>query len=183
MDRRDGKLGGLEIPDNPLRQAREGKGLSISQLAAMSGVQKVTIELLECGRTTPRPHTVMRLGQVLGIGAEVLANDLLLWPGFRPTWRVRADEGMRMRALATAEQLSRLEADLRNAAGEEFNQEIAVALKQTIVQARGLLNLWACALEDGARDWAKKILEGADEACLMAQSLATLLLCPVKNVV
>lgn len=58
---------------NLLREAREGRGLSIRQLAEASGVDKALISRLEAGmRKAPEHSTLNRLATALAIDAEDL---------------------------------------------------------------------------------------------------------------
>jgi len=59
-----------------LRQARQRSGLSLGQLAELTGLRRETIAQLEHGRGEPQPYAVNRLAAALGtspiglIGAE-----------------------------------------------------------------------------------------------------------------
>ncbi len=48
-----------------LRQARQRQGLSISQLAEMSGLRRETISRFEHGQEEPQPYALRRLSAVL----------------------------------------------------------------------------------------------------------------------
>lgn len=58
-----------------LREAREAKGLSAPQLAAISGVSAYTIYGLELGRNLPGLHTVVALCEVLGGTLDDLVKE------------------------------------------------------------------------------------------------------------
>jgi transcriptional regulator with XRE-family HTH domain len=49
-----------------LRQARQRSGLSLSQLAELTGLRRETIAQLEHGRSEPQPYMVHRLAAALG---------------------------------------------------------------------------------------------------------------------
>jgi transcriptional regulator with XRE-family HTH domain len=49
-----------------LRQARQRSGLSISQLAELTGLRRDTITHLEHGKEEPQPYAVRRLAAALG---------------------------------------------------------------------------------------------------------------------
>ena len=57
----------------PLRTARLSKGVSLSRLAALAGVSKMTVINIEAGRTSPRPETVRKLAMALSVSPEELA--------------------------------------------------------------------------------------------------------------
>jgi transcriptional regulator with XRE-family HTH domain len=48
-----------------LRQARQSRGYSIGQLAAITGLRRETITDLEHGRTEPQPYALARLATAL----------------------------------------------------------------------------------------------------------------------
>jgi len=48
-----------------LRQARQRQGLSISQLAEMTGLRRENISRLEHGQEEPQPYALRRLAAVL----------------------------------------------------------------------------------------------------------------------
>jgi A/G-specific adenine glycosylase len=52
---------------SPLRKARQGKGLTLVQLAALSKVTKRTILSIEHGRSSPSEKTLEKLAAVLGV--------------------------------------------------------------------------------------------------------------------
>lgn len=49
-----------------LRQARQRSGLSISQLAELTGLRRDTITHLEHGKEEPQPYVMRRLADALG---------------------------------------------------------------------------------------------------------------------
>jgi transcriptional regulator with XRE-family HTH domain len=61
-----------------LRQVRQRSGLSISQLAEMTGLRRDTITHLEQGKEDPQPYAFRRLAAVLSASdAELLGTRLL----------------------------------------------------------------------------------------------------------
>lgn len=58
-----------------LREAREAKGLSAPQLAAISGVGTYTIYGLELGKNMPPLHTAVALCEALGITPNDLVKE------------------------------------------------------------------------------------------------------------
>ncbi len=48
-----------------LRQARQRQGLSISQLAELTGLRRESISRFEHGQEEPQPYALRRLAQVL----------------------------------------------------------------------------------------------------------------------
>jgi len=61
-----------------LRQVRQRSGLSISQLAEMTGLRRDTITHLEQGKEDPQPYAFRRLVAVLSAtDAELLGTRLL----------------------------------------------------------------------------------------------------------
>ncbi len=49
-----------------LREARSERGLTAEDLAALSGISATTVFRIEHGKTTPRPHVIRQLSEVLG---------------------------------------------------------------------------------------------------------------------
>ena len=64
-----------------LRQARQRSGLSLGQLAELTGLRRETIAQLEHGRSEPQPYMVHRLAAALGaspaglLGSEGAASE------------------------------------------------------------------------------------------------------------
>ena len=50
-----------------LRVLRQGKGLSLGQLADMTGIRRDTLTHLETGREDPQPYHVRLLARVLDV--------------------------------------------------------------------------------------------------------------------
>ncbi|MEO7002499.1 MAG: helix-turn-helix transcriptional regulator [Ktedonobacterales bacterium] len=55
-----------------LRQVRQRSGLSISQLADLTGLRRETIAHLEHGQEEPQPYVTRRLAAILGASAPEL---------------------------------------------------------------------------------------------------------------
>ncbi len=55
-----------------LRQARQRSGLSLGQLAELTGLRRETIAQLEHGRSEPQPYMVHRLAAALGTSMDGL---------------------------------------------------------------------------------------------------------------
>lgn len=60
-----------------LREVRERRFLTQQQLADLVGTTKANVSRLESGTQRPRPGTVLRLAEALGIAPE----DLVDWEG------------------------------------------------------------------------------------------------------
>lgn len=61
-----------------LRQARQRSGLSISQLADLTGLRRDTITHLEHGQEDPQPYVLRRLGAALSASsAELLGVSVI----------------------------------------------------------------------------------------------------------
>ena len=61
-----------------LRQARQRSGLSISQLAELTGLRRDTITHLEQGKEEPQPYVMRRLSSTLRATLAELAGGGLL---------------------------------------------------------------------------------------------------------
>jgi transcriptional regulator with XRE-family HTH domain len=57
-----------------LRQARQRQGLSISQLAEMTGLRRESISRFEHGQEEPQPYAIRRLSAVLETSFEELCG-------------------------------------------------------------------------------------------------------------
>lgn len=57
-----------------LRQARQRQGLSISQLAEMTGLRRESITRFEHGQEEPQPYALRRLSLALGASTAELAG-------------------------------------------------------------------------------------------------------------
>jgi transcriptional regulator with XRE-family HTH domain len=74
-----------------LRQARQRSGLSIGQLAELTGLRRETISHLEQGKEDPQPYALNRLVATLGTSALDLAGlSAAAKPGL-----LHAQEGLR----------------------------------------------------------------------------------------
>lgn len=61
-----------------LRQTRQRRGLSISQLADLTGLRRDTITHLEHGQEEPQPYVLRRLGTALSASsAELLGMSVI----------------------------------------------------------------------------------------------------------
>jgi transcriptional regulator with XRE-family HTH domain len=68
--------GGMKL--RGLRQARQRSGLSISQLAELTGLRRDTITHLEHGKEEPQPYVLRRLASALSTStAELLGLDVM----------------------------------------------------------------------------------------------------------
>ncbi|MGE5333849.1 MAG: helix-turn-helix transcriptional regulator [Nitrososphaerota archaeon] len=59
-----------------LRQVRQRNGLSIGQLAEMTGLRRETIAHLEQGKEDPQPYAVHRLAAILEASVADLVGNL-----------------------------------------------------------------------------------------------------------
>jgi len=57
-----------------LRQARQRSGLSLGQLAELTGLRRETIAQLEHGRSEPQPYMVHRLAAALDTDSQSLSG-------------------------------------------------------------------------------------------------------------
>jgi transcriptional regulator with XRE-family HTH domain len=57
-----------------IRQAREQAVLSQGELAEAAGINRASVSLIETGRAKPRPSTLRRIAQALGVPASELAT-------------------------------------------------------------------------------------------------------------
>jgi len=76
-----------------LRQARQRSGLSISQLADLTGLRRDTITHLEHGKEDPQAYVIHRLGAALSATtAELLGMAMLeaVEPGVAPQVAARS---------------------------------------------------------------------------------------------
>lgn len=63
-----------------LRQIRQRQGLSISQLADLTGLRRDTITHLEHGKEEPQPYVLRRLAATLGATTADLAGLTAIEP-------------------------------------------------------------------------------------------------------
>jgi len=57
-----------------LRQVRQQRGISLSQLAELTGLRRESITRFEQGREEPQPYAVRRLAAVLDASPDELAT-------------------------------------------------------------------------------------------------------------
>ena len=67
-----------------LRQARQRSGLSISQLAELTGLRRDTITHLEHGKEEPQPYVMRRLAGALGTTSAELVGVAVIEPDAAP---------------------------------------------------------------------------------------------------
>ncbi len=67
-----------------LRQARQRSGLSISQLAELTGLRRDTITHLEHGKEEPQPYVMRRLASALSATSAELVGVAIIEPGASP---------------------------------------------------------------------------------------------------
>lgn len=67
-----------------LRQARQRSGLSISQLAELTGLRRDTITHLEHGKEEPQPYVLRRLAGTLGATSAELVGVAIIEPNVAP---------------------------------------------------------------------------------------------------
>lgn len=71
-----------------LRQARQRSGLSISQLAELTGLRRDTVTHLEHGKEDAQPYALRRLAAALGAStAELVGVSVLESPATEPAAR------------------------------------------------------------------------------------------------
>jgi len=58
-----------------LKKARKKAGLNQTQLADSVGVTQRSLTDYECGRATPRKHTLRKLAEAVGVTVEYLSRD------------------------------------------------------------------------------------------------------------
>ena len=58
-----------------LKVLRKRRALSLSELALLSNVGRVTINRIENGKQKPMPRTIRRLAQALEVSVEELTSD------------------------------------------------------------------------------------------------------------
>jgi transcriptional regulator with XRE-family HTH domain len=74
-----------------LRQARQRSGLSISQLAELTGLRRDTVTHLEHGKEDAQPYALRRLAAALGAStAELVGISILESPPADPASRTPA---------------------------------------------------------------------------------------------
>lgn len=59
-----------------LKAAREGKGMSMNQLASLAGIDQVAVSRIEKGERSPTLRTVLKITQALGLKlSDLLGKD------------------------------------------------------------------------------------------------------------
>ena len=61
--------------DSPLRAIRKEKGFSLLDLASKAGVSKLTVINIEAGRTMPRPETLTKIANAMGVSIESIRHS------------------------------------------------------------------------------------------------------------
>jgi transcriptional regulator with XRE-family HTH domain len=72
-----------------LRELREAKGLTQTELAALAGTHRQVVARLELGTNEPQWLTVQALAKALGVGVEVFTGET---PRKRPAKGVSGDK-------------------------------------------------------------------------------------------
>jgi transcriptional regulator with XRE-family HTH domain len=67
-----GQLGAM---NGNLKMLRQRRALSLSDLALLSQVSRVTINRIENGKQKPSPRTIRRLAEALQVSVEDLTSD------------------------------------------------------------------------------------------------------------
>lgn len=57
-----------------LFELRENRGLTLRELAAISGISHASISRIETGVSEPRPETLIALAEALGVEADILLD-------------------------------------------------------------------------------------------------------------
>lgn len=58
-----------------IREARAGQGLSLEQLARLTGISAPALSLIETGKRDPRLTTLVRIAAALRVSLEALVAD------------------------------------------------------------------------------------------------------------
>jgi transcriptional regulator with XRE-family HTH domain len=58
-----------------IREARSGQGLSLEQLARLTGISALALSLIETGKRDPRLTTLNRIADALRVPLEALISD------------------------------------------------------------------------------------------------------------
>ena len=61
--------------DSPLRRIRKEKGFSLLDLASKAGVSKLTVINIEAGRAMPRPETLTKIANAMGVSIESIRHS------------------------------------------------------------------------------------------------------------
>ena len=65
----------MPFDGSKLRELRLRRALTLRELGVQSGVAYDSINAIELGRQQPRPSTVRRLAEALGVSPEVFFTD------------------------------------------------------------------------------------------------------------
>ena len=60
-----------------LRELRQEKGITLSQLSAMTGIAQPNLSRIEAGKVYPRYSTLARIARALGVEMSLTAPDVL----------------------------------------------------------------------------------------------------------
>ena len=58
-----------------VKKLREQRALSLSDLALITGLSRVTINRIENGKQRPMPRTIRKLAKALGVTVEALTTE------------------------------------------------------------------------------------------------------------
>ena len=58
-----------------IKKLREQRALSLSDLAQITGLSRVTINRIENGKQRPMPRTIRKLANALGVTVEELTSE------------------------------------------------------------------------------------------------------------
>jgi len=58
-----------------VKKLREQRALSLSDVAEITGLSRVTINRIENGKQRPMPRTIRKLANALGVNVEELTSD------------------------------------------------------------------------------------------------------------
>ena len=61
--------------NNRIRKLRQQQALSLSDLAKLSKLSRVTINRIENGKQNPMPRTIRRLAKALGVSVQELTSE------------------------------------------------------------------------------------------------------------
>lgn len=61
--------------NNRIRKLRQEQALSLSDLAELTKLSRVTINRIENGKQNPMPRTIRRLAQALGVSIQELTSE------------------------------------------------------------------------------------------------------------
>jgi len=61
--------------DGRIRKLRQQQALSLSDLAELTKLSRVTINRIENGKQNPMPRTIRKLAKALGVSVEELTSE------------------------------------------------------------------------------------------------------------